>query len=245
MTESCCSGSSTGGDTTSCFDKSFFEVLSPLPEEFVSGDDDSILAPSLPNMNDQIFYTRTDGKLARRITRVTTQCEYLVDGMLSNPTMDCYEDHPPPPLPVKRKNITPNNPAHKRRKKNIWSADELNALIDGINLHGLNWSDIKNDEKFCILNCRSNVDLKDKWRNIITTDFKQNFSTSILNNLRGPTHWNSIALSITNYVNKYCQRNLNDITWNETPPSDPELNKISALGKIKILTIYRCMNTSR
>lgn len=52
--------------------------------------------------------------------------------------------------------------------KKKWSADEEEALREGVKHHGTGrWKYIKNDPRYKqILDKRSNVDLKDKWRNI-------------------------------------------------------------------------------
>ena len=80
--------------------------------------------------------------------------------------------------------------AEHKRNKDKWSDTETYALISAVDKYGLKWTNIKRDTRFNhVLIKRSNVDLKDKWRNIITRDFRENFSISALNNFRGPTKW--------------------------------------------------------
>ena len=53
--------------------------------------------------------------------------------------------------------------------KKRWTEDEERALREGVEKHGTGrWKHIKTDNDFSeILSLRSNVDLKDKWRNIL------------------------------------------------------------------------------
>ncbi|RZC82065.1 hypothetical protein C5167_044636 [Papaver somniferum] len=52
--------------------------------------------------------------------------------------------------------------------KQKWTAAEEEALVAGINKHGTGkWKSIQNDPEFShVLAARSNIDLKDKWRNM-------------------------------------------------------------------------------
>ncbi|KAI3914797.1 hypothetical protein MKW98_002033 [Papaver atlanticum] len=52
--------------------------------------------------------------------------------------------------------------------KQKWTAEEVEALIAGINKHGTGkWKNIQKDPEYAhILAARSNIDLKDKWRNM-------------------------------------------------------------------------------
>ncbi|KAI3967647.1 hypothetical protein MKW92_040380 [Papaver armeniacum] len=52
--------------------------------------------------------------------------------------------------------------------KQKWTAEEEEALIAGINKHGTGkWKNIQKDPEFShVLAARSNIDLKDKWRNM-------------------------------------------------------------------------------
>lgn len=61
--------------------------------------------------------------------------------------------------------------------KQRWTAEEEAALKAGIAKHGAGkWSAILKDPEFsCVLYSRSNVDLKDKWRNICVMPFGRNF----------------------------------------------------------------------
>jgi ERCC4-type nuclease len=61
-----------------------------------------------------------------------------------------------------------NNNNNKRRK---WTQKEINALKDGVLKYGKgSWRDILDDPVFSILNGRTNVNLKDKWRNLEKDD---------------------------------------------------------------------------
>ncbi|KAL8256689.1 hypothetical protein R6Q59_028730 [Mikania micrantha] len=54
------------------------------------------------------------------------------------------------------------------KRRNRWTPEEETALVAGVNKHGPGkWKDILADEAFApsLIN-RSNVDLKDKWRNL-------------------------------------------------------------------------------
>ncbi|KAI3895119.1 hypothetical protein MKW92_014322 [Papaver armeniacum] len=55
--------------------------------------------------------------------------------------------------------------------KQKWTAEEEEALIAGINKHGAGkWKSIQNDPEFSdVLAARSNIDMKDKWRNMSAT----------------------------------------------------------------------------
>ncbi|KAI3864241.1 hypothetical protein MKW92_052067 [Papaver armeniacum] len=55
--------------------------------------------------------------------------------------------------------------------KQKWTAEEEEALIAGINKHGAGkWKNIQNDPEFSdVLAARSNIDMKDKWRNMSAT----------------------------------------------------------------------------
>ncbi|KAI3832411.1 hypothetical protein MKX03_020645 [Papaver bracteatum] len=55
--------------------------------------------------------------------------------------------------------------------KQKWTAEEEKALIAGINKHGAGkWKNIQNDPEFSdVLAARSNIDMKDKWRNMSAT----------------------------------------------------------------------------
>nr|GEZ36979.1 telomere repeat-binding factor 4-like [Tanacetum cinerariifolium] len=54
------------------------------------------------------------------------------------------------------------------KTKKRWTLDEESALIAGVRKYGMgNWKDILSDQKISkCLKHRSNVDLKDKWRNL-------------------------------------------------------------------------------
>ncbi|GKD81135.1 telomere repeat-binding factor 4-like protein, partial [Tanacetum coccineum] len=54
------------------------------------------------------------------------------------------------------------------KQKKRWTLDEEAALIAGVRKYGMgNWRDILSDQKISqCLKDRSNVDLKDKWRNL-------------------------------------------------------------------------------
>jgi hypothetical protein len=50
----------------------------------------------------------------------------------------------------------------------MWSLDEENALIEGVEMHGFQWKSILDDPRLADRFAgRSNVDLKDKYRNIM------------------------------------------------------------------------------
>ena len=54
---------------------------------------------------------------------------------------------------------------HNGRRK--WTLDEEEAVVQGVQIHGHNWSHILDDPKFSNrLRGRTNVNIKDKWRNL-------------------------------------------------------------------------------
>ncbi|KAL1218419.1 Telomere repeat-binding factor 2 [Cardamine amara subsp. amara] len=53
-----------------------------------------------------------------------------------------------------------------RRPMKFWTPEEVNALKEGVKEYGKSWKDIKNSNSV-VLADRSEVDLKDKWRNLL------------------------------------------------------------------------------
>ena len=78
--------------------------------------------------------------------------------------------NPPPrsePEPLRRVSYggTAQNPLRRRNKR--WSANEVERLIEGCRAHGPGmWSKIHSENRDIWENERTQVDLKDKWRNI-------------------------------------------------------------------------------
>ncbi|XP_006401098.2 uncharacterized protein LOC18018067 isoform X2 [Eutrema salsugineum] len=71
----------------------------------------------------------------------------------------------PTPVPL---NVSPlknvNSPV--RRRKKFWTPEEEKALREGVKEYGKSWKDIKNANP-AVLGERTEVDLKDKWRNLV------------------------------------------------------------------------------
>lgn len=58
-------------------------------------------------------------------------------------------------------------PKRRRRKKVYWTSAEVDCLLDGVDKYGVgNWKVILEQGKDVFLAHRTNVDLKDKWKNI-------------------------------------------------------------------------------
>lgn len=55
-----------------------------------------------------------------------------------------------------------------RRKKNFWSQIETDLLISAVNKYGKSWSVIEKMVPIFKLNNRTQIDLKDKYRNLTT-----------------------------------------------------------------------------
>ncbi|MES1918886.1 hypothetical protein MHBO_000781 [Bonamia ostreae] len=73
---------------------------------------------------------------------------------------------------VKAKNCTnlSNNATNSsiRRVRHTWSDLETESLVEGVKKHGAgSWSEIKSDETLTFSPRRTNVDLKDKWKNMV------------------------------------------------------------------------------
>ena len=128
--------------------------------------------------------------------------------------------------------------AEHKRNKDKWSDTETYALISAVDKYGFKWTNIKHDTRFKnVLIKRSNVDLKDKWRNIITRDFRENFSISALNNIRGPTKWLKLTPLVAQAIEKYSY-SIGDWKRLSNHKKFIELKKLK-LGEVEILTIYR------
>ena len=57
--------------------------------------------------------------------------------------------------------------SRKRRSNNPWTSEEVSLLKLGVAKHGQgSWAKIHHDNVFTVLSRRSQVDLKDKWRNL-------------------------------------------------------------------------------
>ncbi|EFH40823.1 predicted protein [Arabidopsis lyrata subsp. lyrata] len=55
---------------------------------------------------------------------------------------------------------------HVRRPKKFWTPEEVEALREGVKEYGKSWKDIKNGNPALFAE-RTEVDLKDKWRNLV------------------------------------------------------------------------------
>jgi len=55
---------------------------------------------------------------------------------------------------------------HVRRPKKFWKPEEVEALREGVKEYGKSWKDIKNGNPTVFAE-RTEVDLKDKWRNLV------------------------------------------------------------------------------
>ena len=55
-------------------------------------------------------------------------------------------------------------PPEMRRKRTPWTKDETEQLLKGMRMYGKNWKLILSN--FTFNACRTNVDLKDKFRNM-------------------------------------------------------------------------------
>ena len=136
--------------------------------------------------------------------------------------------HPP-------KNISAAD-AEKKKYKARWSNAETNALISAVDKHGLKWTSIKRDPQFnhCLIN-RSNIDLKDKWRNIITKDSKNNFTSAALDKLHGPVKW----LKHTQVITKAIQKHNYSLSDFKRLSLKKHFYTLRKLGEIGFLTMYR------
>ncbi len=219
-------------------------------DDIVNGDDEPLLTPSLPNIDPdeeyKIFYQTSNGLVPRHSHGMSTP-DLHVEVLRDLPD-ECsqaishedrsnnghYQLEPPPRI----------FSALASYKKNKWSRTEINNLIIGVNAHGLKWYKMKNDPKLQQLNTRSNVDLKDKWRNIIYADVRTQFSDPRLNTLFGPRHWVSLIPYVIRAMNKHCRHSRGRVMWEKSDwkmiSSDKEFGSISKLGEIHALTIYRC-----
>merc|ERR1711916_210050 len=55
-----------------------------------------------------------------------------------------------------------------RRMRQTWTEEETESLVEGVKKHGAgHWSDIVSDSKLTFSPKRTNVDLKDKWKNLL------------------------------------------------------------------------------
>ena len=74
------------------------------------------------------------------------------------------------PSPLKRSSVTTLGGVGKQSRKRVrWSAEEENDLMEGVKKHGMGgncWNNILEDSEYHFNN-RSNVDLKDKHRNLV------------------------------------------------------------------------------
>lgn len=126
----------------------------------------------------------------------------------------------------------------RRKNKSFekWSDTETKTLISAVNKHGLKWSKIKSDSLFHdILIKRSNVDLKDKWRNTIISDFKNNFSFEELDHLTGPEKWLLLTPAVTQVIDKH---NYTIGDWKRLS-INTKFDVLKKLGEVEILTIFR------
>ena len=138
--------------------------------------------------------------------------------------------------PLKNISASEQHKIKKHKTFTKWSNAETNTLISAVNKHGLKWSKIKHDSQFKhVLIQRSNVDLKDKWRNIIVKDFKENFSFSELDNFRGPTNWLTFTKLVAQAIDTHKYKIGN---WKRLS-CQKRFNVLSKLGEVEILTIYR------
>ena len=81
------------------------------------------------------------------------------------------EQEPEPKEVEPKKESSSSNKTSSKRQRRIWTQNELKALKDGVLKHGKgNWRDILNDPNFAVLSNRTNVNLKDKWRNVEKDD---------------------------------------------------------------------------
>ncbi|XP_010453578.1 PREDICTED: uncharacterized protein LOC104735470 isoform X1 [Camelina sativa] len=74
----------------------------------------------------------------------------------------------PTPVPL---NVSPLKKgglakSHVRRPKKFWTHEEVEALREGVKEYGRSWKDIKNGNP-AVFAERTEVDLKDKWRNLV------------------------------------------------------------------------------
>ncbi|CAE6247380.1 unnamed protein product [Arabidopsis arenosa] len=74
----------------------------------------------------------------------------------------------PTPVPL---NVSPLKKGglakpHVRRPKKFWTPEEVEALREGVKEYGKSWKDIKNGNPALFAE-RTEVDLKDKWRNLV------------------------------------------------------------------------------
>lgn len=66
-----------------------------------------------------------------------------------------------------------------KRKRHFWSEDESEALKKSVSRYGHKWSTIIKNEPIFAKNGRSQVDLKDRWRNIQSKDGKLNLKSPV------------------------------------------------------------------
>ena len=60
-----------------------------------------------------------------------------------------------------------------RRKRNNWTNEEVNLLKDCVLKYGRKWSLLEKNFPLFKKNNRTQIDLKDKWRNILINDKTQ------------------------------------------------------------------------
>lgn len=244
------SASSTGQITRFKQETTFGWCTPRSADDIMNNDDTPLLTPSLPNIDPdeeyRIFYQTSNGLVTRHIHRMSTP-DLHVEVRRDNPD-ECmqaisHEDR------SNNCHYQPESPprvfsALASYKKNKWSTTEINNLILGVNTHGLKWYKIKSDPKLQQLNTRSNVDLKDKWRNIIYADVRTQFSDPRMNSLFGPRLWVSLIPYVISAMNKHCRHSRGRVMWEKSDwkmiSSDKEFGTISKLGEIHVLTIYRC-----
>ena len=78
-------------------------------------------------------------------------------------------ERPRPPKPLgKGRQVSKSPDGTVRRKAKKWTFEEEETLIEAVKIHGADWAEILKDARFMdLLAVRSNVDLKDKYRNMV------------------------------------------------------------------------------
>ncbi|VVB16444.1 unnamed protein product [Arabis nemorensis] len=71
----------------------------------------------------------------------------------------------PTPVPLNVSPLKKEN-SNVRRPKKFWTPEEVEALREGVKEYGKSWKDIKNANP-AVFAERTEVDLKDKWRNLV------------------------------------------------------------------------------
>ena len=95
---------------------------------------------------------------------------------------------------------------------------------------------------------RTNIDLKDKWRNVIVKDAKGQFTLNELSKLYGPNNWSDKNSRLFNFINKSKSKSKvckikQFFTWKSKDWKQIKLKKvsnISRMGEMELITRFRC-----